>query len=190
LRAPATFGKQQIKIMTRHSGWIITIYFLLTFYTFGASMIGSFAMYHTWRFVGENEFITMHMESGQRIVMFFVLPTVVMTIFQILLFWHRPKIVPKTLVWVSLVCCMIPWFSSAFIQIPIQLKLDQGKDSALLEWLILSDWIRVIPDFGLAISAFIMLNIIVREACVTNSDEATTKSASLQNSGVHDYSAR
>ena len=150
--------------MTRHAGWITTTYFLLAFYTFGASMIGSFAMYHSWRFVGDEQFIIEHAEAGKRIVTFFVLPTVVMTIFQILLFWYRPKIVPRTLVWASIVCSMIPWLSSAFIQIPLQFKLGKGKDPELLEWLIISDWIRVVPAFGLAIFAFMMLKIIVTKS--------------------------
>jgi len=124
-------------------------------------MMDSFAMYHTWQFVGEAEFPLMHMESGQRIVLFFVLPTVVMTIFQILFFWHHPRIISKTLVWIAFICNVIPWLSSALIQIPIQMKLDERKDPALLDWLILSDWIRVIPGFGLAITTLIMLKMIV-----------------------------
>jgi hypothetical protein len=150
--------------MTRHSGWITTTFFLLVFYTFGASLMDSFAMYHTWRFVGEEEFSTMHVESGKRIVMVFVIPTFLMTVFLILFFWHRPKFVSRKLVWAAFVCGIIPWLSSALIQIPIQIRLDGGKDQALLEWLILSDWIRVVPAFGLMAIAFVMLKIIIDES--------------------------
>jgi hypothetical protein len=145
----------------RHSPWITTTFFFLVFYTVGASMMDSFAMYHTWRFVGAEDFPLMHMESGKRIVLVFVLPTVLMMIFQILMFWHRPNVISKPLLWIALICNIIPLLSSAFVQIPIQIKLDHGKDPALLEWLIVSDWIRVIPAFVLAITSFLMLKAVI-----------------------------
>ena len=68
------------KFTTRHARWISPVFFGLVFYTFGASMMDSFVVYHTWRFVGDAEFVTMHIASGSRIVPFFVLPTLVMTV--------------------------------------------------------------------------------------------------------------
>jgi hypothetical protein len=142
---------------SRHAHWITPVFMALAFYVFGASMMGSFVIYHTWRFVGEADFVKMHIESGNRIVSFFVLPTLIMTVFLVLQFWHRPRIVPRSLIWSALICTIIPLLSSAFIQIPMQIKLDQGQDNYLLEQLILTDWIRVIPSFGLAIAVFIMI---------------------------------
>jgi hypothetical protein len=80
-----------------------------------------------------------------------------MTIFLALMFWHRPAAVPRWMLWVALICTIIPWLSSAFIQIPIQTALDNGKDEALLEKLIVTDWLRVIPFFGQIITVFLML---------------------------------
>lgn len=60
------------------------------------------------------------------------------------MFWYRPQIISKHLLWIAFVCQMISWLSSAFIQIPIQLQLDHGKDEALLNKLITTDWIRII----------------------------------------------
>ncbi|MBC7904299.1 MAG: hypothetical protein H7Y27_12795 [Gemmatimonadaceae bacterium] len=145
------------KFTSSKAHWISPLFYLLAFYVFGASVMDSFAVYHTWRFVGENEFIAMHKASGGRIVSLFVLPTLVMTVFLILQFWHRPKAVSRTLVWVALVCTIIPWLSSAFIQIPMQIQLDLGKNDALLESLIVTDWIRVIPSFVLAVTVFLMV---------------------------------
>jgi hypothetical protein len=148
---------QTVKFTTRPARWISPVFFVLVFYIFGASMMDSFAIYHTWKFVGEKEFVTMHIESGSRIVPFFVVPTLVMTVFLILQFWHRPKAVSKQLVWIALICTIIPWLSSAFIQIPIQIELDKGKNMELLQRLIISDWIRVVPSCVLACVTFVML---------------------------------
>jgi hypothetical protein len=120
------------------------IFFMLSFYGFGAGVLDSFAMYHSWLFVGEAEFATMHQEAGARIISFYVLPLVVCTIFNVLLFWYRPAALPKSLVWIAFSALLTVWLSSVFIQIPIQFQLDHGKDTALLNKLILTDWIRVI----------------------------------------------
>ncbi|MBC7828414.1 MAG: hypothetical protein H7122_11760 [Chitinophagaceae bacterium] len=117
---------------------------MLSFYCFGAGIIDSFALYHSWLFVGANEFAAIHQAGGQRIVLFFVFPMVILTIITILLFWYRPQVIPKHLLWYAFACQLISWLSSAFIQIPIQLQLDQGKDEVLLSRLITTDWIRII----------------------------------------------
>ena len=130
-----------------HAPWITTIFFVLCFYGLGAGMMDSFVVYHTWRFIGPEEFSTAHMESGSRIVPIFVLPLLIMTVFLILMFWHRPTVISRKLLWVAVVCTVIPWLSSAFIQIPMQGQLDNGKNEALLEQLIVTDWIRIIPHW-------------------------------------------
>jgi hypothetical protein len=149
--------KKMERFTSPHASWISPVFFALAFYTLGASFMDSFAMYHTWKFVGPSEFVEMHKASGSRIVNFLVIPTLIMTVFLILQFWHRPKAVSSRLVRVALICTIIPWLSSIFIQIPIQVRLDHGKDDALLQWLIASDWIRVIPTIVLAGVVFVMI---------------------------------
>lgn len=134
---------------SRHAVWVTTTFFALCLYCFGAGTMDSFVVYHTWRFIGAEEFSLAHMESGSRIVPIFVLPMVVMTAFLILMFWHRPTVISRKMLWISLICTIIPWLSSAFIQIPMQFQLDSGKDEALLNQLITTDWIRVIPHWVL-----------------------------------------
>lgn len=148
-------------LTTRHSRWITPVFIFLSFYVVGAAVMDSFVVYNDWRFVGNTEFAQMHAESGKRIIALFVIPTLIMTVFCVLQFWHRPKIVSRKLVWGALICTVIPWLSSAFIQIPMQRKLSQGKNEALLEQLILTDWIRVIPGWGLGVIVLIMLARIV-----------------------------
>lgn len=156
---------------SRYGLWITTLFFALAFYGFGAGMMDSFAMYPSWRMVGANEFAAFHQVAGSRIQLVFVLPLLVMTIFLVLLFWHRPIAIPRQLLWVALICTIIPWVSSAFIQIPIQTKLDQGKDDALLAKLFITDWIRVAPFSIQITTVFIMLYISLKS--IHNKTERT-----------------
>jgi hypothetical protein len=145
------------KFTTKQARWISPVFYGLVFYIFGASMMDSFVVYHIWKFVGEAEFVKMHMESGSRIVPFFVVPTLVMTVFLVLQFWHRPLVVSRRQVWIGLICTIIPWLSSAFIQIPMQAQLDNGRNEELLNMLIVTDWIRLIPTFILVAVVFSMV---------------------------------
>ena len=140
---------------SKHAQWITPVFFFLALYTVGAATLDSFAMYHTWRFVGKADFARMHMESGKRIVRVLVLPSAIMTIFLVLQFWHRPKVVSRRLVWLVLICTIITWLSSFLIQIPLQIRLD--TDPGVLEQLIVSDWIRVISNGVFAIVVFVMM---------------------------------
>lgn len=151
-------------LTTYHARWITPVFIFLALYTVGAAAMDGFVVYHTWRFVGEAEFAQMHMESGNRIIAFFVFPTLLMTVFCVLQFWHRPKVISRELVWGALICTIIPWVSSIFIQIPMQAKLSQGKDVALLERLIVTDWIRVIPGWGLGIIVLVMITRIITQS--------------------------
>jgi hypothetical protein len=148
---------QTNRFITSGASWITTIFFALFFYGLGAGMMDSFVIYHTWKFIGHAEFANAHIESGSRIVSFFVLPMLLMTVFLILLFWHRPSVISRGLVWMALVCTIVPWLSSAFIQIPMQLQLSKGKDEVLLQQLITTDWIRIIPTWVMAVIVFLML---------------------------------
>jgi hypothetical protein len=148
---------KQEKFTSIHAQWISPVFWALVFYIFGAGMMDGFAIYHTWRFVGEAEFVKMHIESGSRIIPFLVLPALVMTVFLVLQFWHRPKAVSRRLLWIAVPCVIIPWLSSAFIQIPMQFELDKGKNVELLNALIVSDWIRVVPTILLGAVVLIMM---------------------------------
>src|ERR1700759_3570486 len=103
---------------SRQAHWIIPVFFFLAIYTVGASMLDSFAMYHSWRFVGAANFTLMHKEAGSRIVQVLVLPSAIMTIFLVLMLWHRPLVVSRGVIWAALGCATITWLSSFLIQIP------------------------------------------------------------------------
>lgn len=131
------------------------IFSVLAIYSFGAGIMDSLAIYHSWRFVGETEFAQVHKETGDRIITFFVLPLLVCTILAVFLLWRRPAHLPKSLLWMAITCLAVAWISSAFIQIPIQFQLDKGKDVMLLNKLLDTDWIRIIAYvafFGVVIA--------------------------------------
>src|SRR5687768_12147150 len=95
------------KFTSRHAHWITPVFIALAFYGIGAAMMDSFVVYHTWKFVGASEFATMHKESGSRIVPFLVFPMLLMTVFLILQFWHRPTSITRKHVWAMLICTII-----------------------------------------------------------------------------------
>lgn len=119
------------------------LFFFLSFYCFGAGMMDSFVVYHSWKFVGAAEFARVHQESSVRIVQVFVSATLMMTITTIVMFWKRPYYIPKKWVWIAFISEIISWVSSALIQIPIQGQLSQGRDEAALSRLIATDWVRI-----------------------------------------------
>lgn len=135
------------------------VFYLLSFYCFGAGIMDSFIIYDGWRYVGDSEFAAMHTANGQRIVLLFVLPMAVLLVFNILQYWYRPAAIPASWVTMALIAQLAGWLSSIFIQIPIQIQLDKGKDEALLEKLIFSDWIRV---FAWAIYIVILIAMLYR----------------------------
>jgi len=125
---------------SKHGRWLTPLFFALAFLWFRRRHDGQFCHVSD---VGPEEFAAFHNVAGTRTRIVFVLPLLIMTLFTVLMLWHRPVAVPRRLVWIALTCTIIPWLSSAFIQIPIQVALSTGKDEDLLEKLIITDWIRV-----------------------------------------------
>jgi hypothetical protein len=150
-----------------HAVWVTTAFFMLSFYGLGAGTMDSFVVYHTWRFIGAAEFSEAHIASGSRIVPIFVLPMLLMTIFLVLMFWHRPRVISRKMLWASLVCTIIPWLSSAFIQIPMQAQLSKGKNDALLNELIYTDWIRIIPHWIMMVIIAMMIKRTIEQRSET-----------------------
>lgn len=133
------------------------LFFILSFYCFGLGMMDSFVVYHSWLYVGANEFAAMHSAASERIVPLLVLPTLVLTILCVIMLQNRPAYFTKRQIGLALLMLMSGWLSSALIQIPIQNQLQTGKDDALIQKLIVTDWIRVIAWFGYIIIVLKML---------------------------------
>ena len=143
---------------------VFSIYLLLTFYVLGGGMVTSLVGYRTWKLVGPNEFPKFHQADNTHIIPVFVIFFFLSFIPQILLFWFRPTIIPKWMVGLALLFNLIMLISSITIQIPIQMKLDEGFSMELIERLITTDLtFRVIPMILLAVTNFMMLYKVVKQ---------------------------
>lgn len=144
---------------------VFSVYILLSFYVFGGGIVNSLVAYKTWRAVGEEEFPAFHQIDSSLIVPLFVVFFLLTFIPQILLFWFRPSVIPKKLVFFALVFNLICLVSTILIQIPIQVELDKKFSLELIDRLISTDFMyRRIPMFLMAVVNFIMLYNVVSQA--------------------------
>ena len=144
---------------------VFTIYVLLAFYVFGGGMVTSLVTYRTWEWVGPNEFPRFHQTDNAQIIPVFVIFFFLSFVPQILLFWFRPAVIPKWMIWLALLFNLTMLISSITVQIPIQMELDKRFSMELIERLISTDLtFRVIPMVLLAITNFIMLYKVVKNS--------------------------
>jgi len=152
-------------IRNKISTIVFSVYVLLAFYVFGGGIINSLVAYRTWRAVGVNEFPDFHHIDSSLIIPLFVVFFFLSFIPQILLFWFRPLVIPRLLVWLALLFNFITLVSTITIQMPIQVELDKQFSSQLIERLISTDFIyRRIPMLLMAIVNFIMLYKVVKHS--------------------------
>ncbi len=150
---------------TKISTIVFSVYILLGFYVFGGGIVNSLVAYRTWRAVGPNEFPEFHHIDSTLIIPLFVIFFFLSFIPQILLFWFRPMVIPKWLVWLALLFNFITLVSTITIQIPIQVELDKKFSLELIERLISTDFIyRRIPMILMALVNFIMLYKVVKHS--------------------------
>lgn len=119
------------------------IFCALSFFSFGTAMMDYFLVYPSRAIVGESEFIAYHALLEAAILPVSVLPFFIITVQNIFLFWSRPAKVEKGLVVASLCCLLLDWCSSIFVQIPMNLTLNEGKNIALIQQVIDTNWGRV-----------------------------------------------
>ena len=147
------------------SSIVFSVYILVAFYVFGGGIVNSLVGYRTWRAVGENEFPKFHQIDSSLIIPLFVVFFFFSFILQILLFWFRPTVISKWLVWLSLVFNLIALVSTITVQIPIQIELDKRFSFELIDKLISTDMIfRRIPMLLMAITNFGMLYRVVKHS--------------------------
>lgn len=128
-------------------------------------MVLSLVDYRIWKWVGPNEFPKFHQADNAHIIPVFVIFFFLSFLPQILLFWFRPPVIPKWMIGLALLFNLIMLISSITIQIPIQMKLDEGFSAELIQRLISTDLtFRVIPMILLAVTNFIMLHKVVKHS--------------------------
>ncbi len=151
-----------MKGRNRISAIVFTVYIVMTFYVFGGGIVNSLVAYKTWRAVGAEEFPAFHQIDSKLIIPLFVIFAFLSFIPQILLFWSRPMVIPRILVWLALLCNIIALASSIIIQIPIQIEPDKQFSLELIDRLIATDFTyRKIPMILMAIINTVMLYKVV-----------------------------
>lgn len=143
--------------------WITAVFFLLTFFSAGGGIVESLVNYPTWLLLGDADFKAFHNALGPRIVLTMVLPYLASTVFNVLLFWHRPAQVPRWSVWVTLGLAVLSWISTAVIQIPIQAQLgESGFSREAIERLIATDLpLRTLPGLlRLGVTFWMLLRVL------------------------------
>ncbi len=143
-------------------------FFAATFFSYGTAMMDYFLVYPTRLLVGADEFVAYHALLEARIIPISVVPFALLTVLNALLVRFRPVGVSKTLVWASLLCLIAGWASSAFVQIPANLQLSDGKNVALIQHVMDTNWGRVVLESAQALPAFVMLSRMARPcSCIS-----------------------
>ena len=120
-------------------------------------MMDYFLVYPSRAIVGDEEFVAYHALLESAILPVSVIPFFIITIQNVFLFWSRPANVEKGLVVVSLCCLLLDWASSIFVQIPMNLQLNNGKDMALIQEVIDTNWGRVFLESVQVLSVLVMM---------------------------------
>ncbi|MCU0353038.1 MAG: hypothetical protein MUD08_04750 [Cytophagales bacterium] len=150
----------EIPAKTQSTGavkWLVPLFAAISFYSYGTALMDYFLVYPSRALVGEKEFVTYHALLEERIIPISVIPFAVLTLLNIvLLFFRLPRPV-KRLVWASLICLLIDWISTAFVQIPMNVRLGEGKDLALIQQVMDTNWGRVVLESLQAVLAFLLM---------------------------------
>lgn len=134
----------------------------LTFFSYGTALMDYFLVYPSRLIVGTPEFVAYHALLEDRIIPISVVPFALLTVANALLLFFRPGGVSKSLVWASFICLFLDWISTAFVQIPMNLQLNAGKDVALIQAVMDTNWGRVVLESLQAGLAFAVLSQLTR----------------------------
>jgi hypothetical protein len=125
---------------------ILFCFILLTIFCYGAGMMDYFAVYETWKLVPPDVFPQLHQQQGFRIMNIFVIPSAVMTLFNIASIILPASYANKKLLWISLIAYAFDWIFSFTMQIPIQLQLSEAWSLELINELLRTNWYRFAAD--------------------------------------------
>lgn len=143
---------------------ILFLFILLSIYCYGAGMMDHFGIYEPWKLIDEQDFAAFHQYQGKRVVNIFVIPSAVMTLFNILAALFPATYVNAKWLWLSLLAYTFDWIFSFTMQIPIQLELQKVKNMPLIEELLYTNWFRFGADTLQFLFVCILLSQILKQA--------------------------
>ena len=136
---------------------VFNLFCSTSLFSCGTAMMDYFLVYPSRAIVGENEFVEYHDLLEQAILPVSVLPFLIMTILNGILLWRRPEGASRILIVISFICLLADWASSIFIQIPINLELNNGKDLVLIQQVMDTNWGRIILESAQAVIVFCLM---------------------------------
>ena len=150
--------------MNKHSdisALAMTFYFILAFYIYGGTVVEVFVYYPSWQFI-HSDWIAFKMSVDTLLIPRYVVPTMLVYIPLITMFWHRSKALPKWTIWASLFGYLIPTISTMLVQLPIQFKLEAGFDQALYEKLMRTDiyYRQIVAFLGFVLSCYMLFRVV------------------------------
>ena len=133
----------------------------LGFYVYGATVLEVFVYYPAWAHI-HSDWVGFKVLVDRLIIPYYVVPCFLVLIPSVLMFWHRPAVIPRWSVWAALVLLFIPTVSTLAIQLPIQFKLEEGFDPVLYQKLRSTDLIyRQIAAFlGFLLNGWMLLRVM------------------------------
>ena len=153
---------------------VANLFIALTFFSYGTALMDYFLVYPSRAIVGTGEFVAYHALLEDRILPISVLPFLILTILNVVLLWRRPAGVPKALGWAALRCLLLDWASSIFVQIPLNLQLNAGKDPALIQRVMDTNYGRIFLESAQAVLGFI---ILYKQSTYANNDHVANHPA-------------
>jgi hypothetical protein len=127
------------------SAWTFVLFVFIIFYSTGAGFVESFVNYPLWHIIGPSPaWTTYHQALGPKIIVLLAIPSLLISlILNVMIFFFRPSSIPRWTLWCCLIMLLIAFFSTAAIQIPIQIQLDTVYTQELVDELIVTSfWLR------------------------------------------------
>ena len=135
----------------------VFVYLVWSVYSMATGYMEHFAVFDSWRFVGEGDFAAVHKRSGQRLLYVHVIPIGVLTLLTVAMFWLVPPELPRRWLWIAAAAHVTIWASSLSIQIPLQTSLAKARNLQHIERLIATDYVRLTAYTAMAVAAGAML---------------------------------
>lgn len=144
----------------------------LGFYLYGATVMDVFVYYPSWPLI-TGGWLSFKASVDQHIIPLYVVPFFLVLVPAVLMFWYRPVVVPRWMVWSSLILLLMPLVATVLIQLPIQFTLTKGFNQAVYDRLIRTDYVYREGPVGLGV----LLNgwMLLRVCCSVSLNGKTVR---------------
>lgn len=143
--------------------WIFFIVFALALFTAGSDFTEKILNYPLWLKVGENEWLTFREAVHTSAFLWvYLLPAFLPLLLLVLMIWIRPTPIKRKFVFIYLgLYVFISAISSAYFVPKLQLQLNKGYSTTLIEELIKMDFpLRFLPSlFIYALATFMFIKV-------------------------------